>query len=155
MLLRLRTSSSLMGTPPPTKPVFPPWGTIAIPRSLQYLTISLTSLVVRGRSTVVDLPWYLFIQSLLKLESSDAGVKTGDSVESIDDAGRIFWKCVMSCSVTGLKLNDGVVCAQRRTERCGNLRAILRAANMVVRDRAAHGGWRRGPIRSNPRRFIR
>lgn len=95
-------SSSLIGTPPPTKPVFPPCGTRGMRRSLHHLTISLTSFVVRGRRTVVDFPWYLFIQSLLKLESSDAGVETGGRVERTEDAGRILEKWLTSSSVMEL-----------------------------------------------------
>src|ERR1700730_3081206 len=38
------------GTPPPTKPVLPPWGTIATPAARQARTTAATSAVVAGRT---------------------------------------------------------------------------------------------------------
>lgn len=89
---RLRINSSCTGTPPPTNPVFPPCGTIPIRRSLHHFTMSLTSCVVRGRSTVVDFPWYLFIQSLLNPAMSDGGRETGGSVDKMEEGDKIFEK---------------------------------------------------------------
>lgn len=83
-------------------------------RSLHHFTISLTSAVVRGRSTVVERPWYLFIQSLLYGESSAAGAENGGSVESMDEAGRILAKCATSASVTLLNRRLDVACDHRR-----------------------------------------
>ena len=71
-------------------------------RSLHHLTTLLTSSVVRGLRTVVDLPWYLFIQSLLKGSSSDEGVALGDRVERMEVGGRNLAKWARSSSVTEL-----------------------------------------------------
>jgi len=106
---RFRMSSSLTGTLPPTSPVFPPCGTIPILFSLQYLTILLTSSVVRGLSTVVDFPLYFPIQSSLNAISSSAGVFDGERVDSMEDGARKLEKCARSSSVTEFKFGDVVV----------------------------------------------
>lgn len=102
-------SSSLTGTLPPTSPVFPPCGTIPILFSLQYLTILLTSSVVRGLSTVVDFPLYFPIQSSLNAASSSAGVFDGERVDRMEDGGMKLEKCARSSSVIEFKFGDTVV----------------------------------------------
>ena len=106
---RLRISSSLTGTLPPTSPVFPPCGTIPILFSLQCLTILLTSSVVRGLSTVVDFPLYFPIQSSLNGVSSSAGVFEGESVDKMEEWARKLEKCARSCSVTEFRFDEMVV----------------------------------------------
>ena len=108
---RLRMTSSLTGTLPPTRPVFPPCGTIPILFSLQYLTILLTSSVVRGLSTVEDFPLNFPIQSLLKAESSSGGVFDGERVDKMEDGARKLEKCARSSSVTEFRFDDTAVVA--------------------------------------------
>ncbi len=66
----LMTISSNTGTEPPTRPVFPPWGTTASVFSLQYFRILLTSSVEAGFKTSLQWPRYLRIQSPLKGSTS-------------------------------------------------------------------------------------
>ena len=73
---RLTITSSCTGTPPPTKPVFPPWGTTAKRRSLQCFSTRDTSAVVLGRSRTVDRPRYFFIQSSFAVASEPASRRT-------------------------------------------------------------------------------
>jgi hypothetical protein len=65
--------------------------------------ISETSWVVLGFRTVVERPWNLPIQSLLKGSSSSAGLDVGESVEIMEEGDKIFEKWAMSCSLTGVK----------------------------------------------------
>mmetsp|Transcript_4422 Transcript_4422/g.15514 ORF Transcript_4422/g.15514 Transcript_4422/m.15514 type:complete len:242 (-) Transcript_4422:24-749(-) len=76
ILAMLTTTSSNTGTLPPTRPVFPPWGTTARLRSEQCRMMRETSSVVLGRRASLDLPSYLFIQSRLKGKRSSASVTT-------------------------------------------------------------------------------
>lgn len=108
-LERFRMSSSLTGTLPPTSPVFPPCGTTPILFSLQYLTILLTSSVVRGLSTVVEFPLYFPIQSSLNTVSSSAGVFEGESVDRIEEGARKLEKCARSSWVTEFRFGGTVV----------------------------------------------
>ena len=101
MLLMLITTSSLRGTLPPTRPVFPPWGTTAMRLSQQCLRMLLTSSVVFGLRTVVERPLYFPIQSLLYDSRSDWDAETGASVESTPDGDeRMLEKCATSSCVT-------------------------------------------------------
>ena len=106
---RLRISSSLTGTPPPTSPVFPPCGTMPILFSLQYFTILLTSSVVLGLSTVVDFPLYFPIQSSLNAVSSSAEAFDGESVDKMEEGARKLEKCAKSSLVTEFRFDDTVV----------------------------------------------
>ena len=106
---RFRMSSSLTGTLPPTRPVFPPCGTIPILLSLQYLTILLTSSVVRGLSTVVEFPLYFPIQSSLNAVSSSAAVFDGERVDRMEDGAMNLEKCARSSAVTEFKFGDTLV----------------------------------------------
>jgi hypothetical protein len=45
-----------MGTPPPTRPVLPPWGTTGTPSSAQTRMTSATSAVLPGSTTSGVLP---------------------------------------------------------------------------------------------------
>ena len=60
-----RITSSNTGTLPPTSPVFPPYGTTANFRELQYLKHSAVSSVVAGLNANLDLPTNFFVQSVL------------------------------------------------------------------------------------------
>ena len=70
------TTSSSTGTLPPTSPVFPPWGTTGRRRSLQCRSTRDTCSVVLGKTATLELPWYFFIQSVLKAASSSGCVLT-------------------------------------------------------------------------------
>jgi hypothetical protein len=61
----ISSSSSFTGILLETRPVFPPCGTTPARFSQHNFIILLTSEVVHGFRTVVDAPWYLFIQSVL------------------------------------------------------------------------------------------
>jgi len=63
IFLVLMTTSSWRGTPPPTKPVFPPYGTTAISLSLQYLRHSDIYSVVLGVRTTEPIPLYFLVKS--------------------------------------------------------------------------------------------
>ncbi len=144
MLDKLKMSSSLIGTPPPTRPVFPPWGTMPMRRSLHHLTTLLTSSVVRGLRTVVELPWYLFIQALLKGSSSDDGVALGDRVERMEVGGRNLAKWARSSSVTEFRpVRVAGECAHRRGGRMKALRTRWRARDMM-RELITEGGGPEG-----------
>ncbi len=82
------TTSSKTGTPPPTRPVLPPWGTTASRRAAQCLITAETCSVLAGRSTRELRPSYLRIQSL---------------------RGRHMMRCRMMC-VTGPRLQRCLVC---------------------------------------------
>lgn len=58
------TSSSVMGTLPPTKPVLPPWGTTGRRRAWQCCRMAATCCVVLGLRQQQLVPLYLPIQSL-------------------------------------------------------------------------------------------
>lgn len=103
-----------------------------IRRPLHHWTILLTSSVVRGLRTVVDLPWYLFIQSLLNGSSSDDGVALGDRVERMEVGGRNLAKWARSPSVTELRpVRVAGECAHRQGGRRKGLRARWRVRDMV------------------------
>jgi len=121
---RLRITSSLTGTLPPTSPVFPPCGTIPILFSLQYLTILLTSSVVLGLSTVVDFPLNFPIQSLLNADSSSGGVFDGERVDKMEDGARKLEKCARSSFVTEFRFDDRAVDAHLW---CDGLEGVLHA----------------------------
>jgi len=131
MFERLRITSSLTGTLPPTSPVFPPCGTIPILFSLQYLTILLTSSVVRGLSTVVDAPLYFPIQSLLNAVSSSGRVFDGERVDRMEDGERKLEKCARSSFVTEFRFDDAAVEAHLwRSELEGVLHAGARTRTL-------------------------
>ena len=76
----------------------------------------------------MDLPWYLFIQSLLKGSSSDDGVALGDRVERMEVGGRNLAKCARSSLVTEFRpVKVAGECAHRRGGRRKALRARWRA----------------------------
>ena len=60
-----RITSSAMGTPPPTRPVFPPCGTTARRRELRCASVAEASRVVAGNKTSLDLPTKAPVQSVL------------------------------------------------------------------------------------------
>ena len=61
---RLRTASPANGTPPPTSPVLPPWGTRAIEAPRHRAMTSATSATVPGRITAEGVPVKRPVQSL-------------------------------------------------------------------------------------------
>lgn len=157
-LERLRISSSLTGTLPPTSPVFPPCGTIPILFSLQYLTILLTSSVVRGLSTVVDFPLYFPIQSSLNTVSSSAGVFDGERVDRIEDGARKLEKCARSSTVTEFRFDATVVEAHlccRRPEDTLQADAWVKSLRRAMVENIANPGQetcsesRSGPIHAS------
>ena len=54
---RLSTTSPPRGTPPPTSPVFPPWGTTAMPSRVHNASTRATSSESTGRATSRAVPW--------------------------------------------------------------------------------------------------
>ena len=57
------TTSPWSGTPPPTIPVLPPWGTIETPCSRQTATTAATSSTEEGRTTAGAAPRNRPVQS--------------------------------------------------------------------------------------------
>src|SRR6185295_15692977 len=53
---RLSTTAPSRGMPPPTRPVFPPWGTMGTPAARHARTISATCSGPAGRTTAVVSP---------------------------------------------------------------------------------------------------
>jgi len=51
------TTTPPSGTPPPTSPVLPPWGTTGSPAWAQMRTTAATSSVEPGRTTAAQAPW--------------------------------------------------------------------------------------------------
>ena len=58
------TASPASGTPPPTRPVLPPWGTTAKPALAQTARVAATSAVEPGRTTTGVAPWNRPVQSI-------------------------------------------------------------------------------------------
>src|SRR5579883_1707705 len=73
---RLSTTSPPRGTPPPTSPVFPPWGTRGTPVSRQTSRTPATSAVDRGRTTAGVVPQKRPVQSLAKAAHTSGSVAT-------------------------------------------------------------------------------
>lgn len=138
MLLRFNMSSSLRGTLPPTRPVFPPWGTTPILRSRHRRIILLTCSVVCGRKTVVDFPRYFPIQSVLYWSISEEGIETGESVERMAFGGRNCAKWAMSSGVTGLRVCWAEECCHLLAQRNRHLVTALEES-MILAQRENDG----------------
>ena len=61
---RLTTTSPWSGTPPPTRPVLPPWGTTGRPASCRRAMTAATSAVLPGRTTAAAFPAKRPVQSV-------------------------------------------------------------------------------------------
>jgi hypothetical protein len=100
---------SAAGTPPPTRPVLPPWGRIGTPAWAQALMTSATSLVEAGRTTARQGPVNLLDQSVTYGATSSGAVSTC-SAPTIS-ARRAITDCrsfvSFVASVTGVILAEG------------------------------------------------
>src|SRR5919201_184205 len=73
---RSTTTSSCNGTEPPTRPVFPPWGTTATHASLHSRNTAATSSTVPGRTTAGVEPQNRPVQSTTWAATTSASVRT-------------------------------------------------------------------------------
>ena len=82
---RLSTTSPCSGTPPPTSPVLPPWGTTARPARVQQASTAATCSVSAGRTTAGGPA----LEAAGPVDGEPGGRVAGQDVRAADDAGQL------------------------------------------------------------------
>jgi hypothetical protein len=101
--VRLSTTSPCSGTPPPTRPVFPPCGTTATPAPVHRARTAATSAVSRGRTTAGVWPWKRPVQSTAKPAVASPVSTCGSPTMAASDSSSVLGSVIIRSGLSAVR----------------------------------------------------